>query len=129
MTVREQLFTLLRNLRWIIVLSVLLSVLLYLPDQIRELYRIAADDAGWVLAVKSGPNLRYDYGAFLLGRYPAERRGLADSPFQRSFRCHVLSSSASDCTDPIEKSVTFREPAGLRRVAVAKVFKLVSILK
>ncbi|WP_291856639.1 hypothetical protein [Bradyrhizobium sp.] len=48
MTVREQLFTLLRNLRWIIVLSVFLSVLLYLPDQIRELYRIAADDAGWV---------------------------------------------------------------------------------
>jgi predicted chitinase len=48
MTVREQLFTLLRNLRWIIVLSVFLSALLYLPDQIRELYRIAADDAGWV---------------------------------------------------------------------------------
>jgi hypothetical protein len=47
MTVREQLFTLLRNLRWIIVLSVLISILLYLPDQIRELYRIAADDAGW----------------------------------------------------------------------------------
>jgi predicted chitinase len=50
MTVREQLFTLLRNLRWIIVLSVLISILLYLPDQIRELYRIAADDAGWVTA-------------------------------------------------------------------------------
>jgi predicted chitinase len=48
MTVREQLFTLLRNLRWIIVLSLLISILLYLPDQIRELYRIAADDAGWV---------------------------------------------------------------------------------
>ena len=48
MTVREQLFTLLRNLRWIIVLSLFLSVLLYLPDQIRELYRIAADDAGWI---------------------------------------------------------------------------------
>ncbi|WP_407185371.1 hypothetical protein [Bradyrhizobium centrosematis] len=48
MTVREQLFTLLRNLRWIIVLSGALSVLLYLPDQIQELYRIAADDLGWV---------------------------------------------------------------------------------
>ncbi|SFV17312.1 hypothetical protein [Bradyrhizobium arachidis] len=48
MTVREQLFTLLRNLRWIIVLSVAISVLLYLPDQIQELYRIAADDLGWV---------------------------------------------------------------------------------
>ncbi|WP_271612548.1 hypothetical protein [Bradyrhizobium sp. CCBAU 21362] len=48
MTVREQLFTLLRNLRWIVVLSVAISVLLYLPDQIQELYRIAADDLGWV---------------------------------------------------------------------------------
>jgi hypothetical protein len=47
MTIREQLFTLLRNLRWIIVLSVLISILLFLPDQIRELYRIAADDIGW----------------------------------------------------------------------------------
>ncbi|WOH80467.1 hypothetical protein RX327_32560 [Bradyrhizobium sp. BEA-2-5] len=48
MTVREQLFTLLRNLRWIVVLSVAISILLYLPDQIQELYRIAADDIGWV---------------------------------------------------------------------------------
>ncbi|WP_225189333.1 hypothetical protein, partial [Bradyrhizobium sp. IC3195] len=48
MTVREQLFTLLRNLRWIAVFSVLISILLYLPDQIQELYRIAADDIGWV---------------------------------------------------------------------------------
>ncbi len=48
MTVREQLFTLLRNLRWIIVLSVVISILLFLPDQVRELYRIAADDIGWV---------------------------------------------------------------------------------
>ncbi|PAY08529.1 hypothetical protein CK489_12440 [Bradyrhizobium sp. UFLA03-84] len=47
MTVREQLFTLLRNLRWIIILSVAISVLLYLPDQIQELYRIGADDIGW----------------------------------------------------------------------------------
>ncbi|MGF6313265.1 putative chitinase [Bradyrhizobium sp. i1.8.4] len=48
MTVREQLFTLLRNLRWIVVLSVAISILLYLPDQIQELYRIAADDIGWL---------------------------------------------------------------------------------
>ncbi|MET4331702.1 putative chitinase [Bradyrhizobium sp. i1.15.2] len=48
MTVREQLFALLRNLRWMIVLSVAISILLYLPDQIQELYRIAADDIGWV---------------------------------------------------------------------------------
>ncbi|MDA9463055.1 hypothetical protein [Bradyrhizobium sp. CCBAU 53415] len=48
MTVREQLFTLLRNLRWISVFSVVISFLLYMPDQIQELYRIAADDIGWV---------------------------------------------------------------------------------
>ncbi|MDA9503934.1 hypothetical protein XI09_03830 [Bradyrhizobium sp. CCBAU 11386] len=48
MSVREQLFTLLRNLRWITVLSIAISLLLYLPDQIQELYRIAADDIGWV---------------------------------------------------------------------------------
>ncbi|SCB51622.1 hypothetical protein GA0061098_10164 [Bradyrhizobium shewense] len=48
MTVREQLFTLSRNLRWIAIFSVFISVLLYLPDQIQELYRIAADDIGWV---------------------------------------------------------------------------------
>jgi predicted chitinase len=49
MSVRDQLFTLLRDLRWIIVLSLFLSVLLLLPDQILELYRIAADDAYWVV--------------------------------------------------------------------------------
>lgn len=48
MTVCEQLFALLRNLRWIIVLSIAISVLLYLPGQVQELYRIAADDVGWV---------------------------------------------------------------------------------
>ena len=47
MSVREQLFTLLRDLRWIIILSLFLSVVLFLPDQIHELYRIAADDPGW----------------------------------------------------------------------------------
>lgn len=47
MSVRDRLFTLLRNVRWMIVLSIFLSVVLYLPDQIRELYRIAADDFGW----------------------------------------------------------------------------------
>lgn len=48
MTEREKLYALFRNLRWIIVLSLLLSALLFLPGQIQELYRIAADDAGWV---------------------------------------------------------------------------------
>lgn len=48
MTIRQQLFTLLRNLRWIIAIAAVICVLLYLPDQIRELYRIAAADAGWI---------------------------------------------------------------------------------
>ncbi|MHB0773074.1 hypothetical protein ACYCVF_31090 [Bradyrhizobium sp. 1.29L] len=48
MTGREHLFALMRDLRWIIVLSVLLSCLLFAPGQIQELYRIAADDYGWV---------------------------------------------------------------------------------
>jgi predicted chitinase len=48
MTIRQQLFTLLRNLRWIIAICAVISLLLYLPDQIRELYRIAAADAGWI---------------------------------------------------------------------------------
>ena len=50
MTTREQLFMLLRNLRWLIAISVVISALLFLPDQIRELYRIAAADAGWIAA-------------------------------------------------------------------------------
>ena len=48
LTTREQVYALFRNLRWVIVLSLLLSALLFLPGQIQELYRIAADDAGWV---------------------------------------------------------------------------------
>ena len=51
MTTREQLFELLRNLRWLIAISLVISLALFLPDQIRELYRIAAADTGWI-AVK-----------------------------------------------------------------------------
>jgi predicted chitinase len=43
---RDQFFALARNLRWIIVLSLALSALLVVPDQILELYRIAAGDIG-----------------------------------------------------------------------------------
>jgi hypothetical protein len=51
MVTREQLlslFTLLRNARWIIILSLSISLLLFIPAQIQELYRTAADDYGWV---------------------------------------------------------------------------------
>lgn len=48
MTGWERFFALMRDLRWIIVLSLVLSCLLCLPGQIQELYRIAADDYGWV---------------------------------------------------------------------------------
>jgi predicted chitinase len=50
MTTREQLFELLRNLRWLIAISLVISLALFLPDQIRELYRIAAADTGWIAA-------------------------------------------------------------------------------
>lgn len=46
-TVREP-FAFMGDIRWIIALSLLLSVVLCLPAQIQELYRIAADDIGWI---------------------------------------------------------------------------------
>src|SRR5215467_10096939 len=47
MTSREQIFAVFRDLKWIIAVSLVISVALYLPDQVRELYRISAADAGW----------------------------------------------------------------------------------
>jgi hypothetical protein len=41
-----QLNLIFRNLKWIIISSALISVLLFLPDQVRELYRVAADENG-----------------------------------------------------------------------------------
>ena len=45
-----QLNLIFRNLKWIIINSALISVLLFLPDQVRglyrELYRVAADENG-----------------------------------------------------------------------------------
>ncbi|MBH5371095.1 hypothetical protein [Bradyrhizobium glycinis] len=52
MIVREELLASLRNHGWIVVLSVVIFTLLYMPDQIEELYRIAAEDMGQVTAVK-----------------------------------------------------------------------------
>src|SRR5262245_59221671 len=49
MTSREQIFAVFRNLKWIIAVSLVLSVALYLPDQVRELYRISAADVGWTM--------------------------------------------------------------------------------
>ncbi|MCA1510540.1 hypothetical protein [Bradyrhizobium sp. NBAIM01] len=46
--VREQVFASMRKHRGIVVLSVVISTLLYMPDQIEELYRIASDDRGRV---------------------------------------------------------------------------------
>jgi predicted chitinase len=48
MTSREQIFAIFRDLKWIIAVSLVISVALYLPDQVRELYRISAADAGWM---------------------------------------------------------------------------------
>jgi len=48
MTSREQIFAIFRDLKWIIAVSLVISVALYLPDQVRELYRISAADTGWM---------------------------------------------------------------------------------
>lgn len=42
---RVQIFFLLRNAKWIIVFSLLLAVILFIPDQTKELYRIAYSDS------------------------------------------------------------------------------------
>jgi predicted chitinase len=42
----EDIFTVFRDLKWLVVISVVISLMLYLPDQVRELYRISAADGG-----------------------------------------------------------------------------------
>lgn len=44
---REHLFQLLRDIKWFILISILLSVLLYAPDQISELYRYTYASVCW----------------------------------------------------------------------------------
>jgi len=44
LTSREQFYQIFRDTKWMIAISLLLSVLLFLPDQIRELYRIVVAD-------------------------------------------------------------------------------------
>lgn len=48
-TAWNQVSTLFRNLKWIIAISLAISVGLYLPDQVRELYRISAGQGGMTL--------------------------------------------------------------------------------
>ena len=43
-TSREQIYQIARDTKWMIAVSVFLSVILFLPDQIRELYRIVVAD-------------------------------------------------------------------------------------
>jgi hypothetical protein len=62
---RMQVFSLLSACKWIIFLSLLFSAILYLPDQIRELYRIAyanrtfTDLADEISQKAEGPGLKY----------------------------------------------------------------------
>ena len=46
-----QLNTIFGNLKWIIITSLLISALLFLPAQVLELYRIAADEGGTHIAI------------------------------------------------------------------------------
>ncbi|MBI3699104.1 MAG: hypothetical protein HY242_01485 [Afipia sp.] len=50
MTTRAQFFLFLRNCRWVIAVAAFVSLLLAGPDQVHELYRIAAADYGWQMA-------------------------------------------------------------------------------
>lgn len=76
---REQLFLIFRNLKWMILLSAMISVVLYLPDQVRELYRIAAADGGWIAAKEfiaiAVIALALRFGAFQLAAATSEEIG------------------------------------------------------
>ena len=45
MRAREQIYVLLKDAKWIIAVSLLLAVVLGVPDQIKELYRIEYSDS------------------------------------------------------------------------------------
>jgi predicted chitinase len=52
MTKRAQFYEIIRDLKWIIIISILICVLLYVPDQVSELYRISATEDGSVAAAQ-----------------------------------------------------------------------------
>ncbi len=52
-TVRLQIFRVLRDTKWMILVSVLVSVILYAPDQLREIYRIVDADLSFVGVVRT----------------------------------------------------------------------------
>jgi hypothetical protein len=52
MTSREQIFAIGRDLKWIAGISLFISALLVVPDQVYELYRVSAADGNWVLATE-----------------------------------------------------------------------------
>lgn len=43
----QEVFKVFRNLKWIIAISLVISLALFLPAQVQELYRISAADGGW----------------------------------------------------------------------------------
>jgi predicted chitinase len=45
---RDQIYVLLRDTKWMIAIALLLSVILFLPDQIRELYRVFSADITFI---------------------------------------------------------------------------------
>src|SRR5436190_12554041 len=49
---RDQIFHLIADLKWVIAISALMSVLLWLPDQVRELYRVSVLDASVTVEAK-----------------------------------------------------------------------------
>src|SRR6188768_1956994 len=53
MPARLQIFGVLSDTKWMIVVSVLLSLILYAPDQLREIYRIIYADFAFVGLVRA----------------------------------------------------------------------------
>jgi hypothetical protein len=45
---RDQIYLLFRESKWMITIAVLLSAILFLPDQIRELYRVFSADITFI---------------------------------------------------------------------------------
>jgi predicted chitinase len=77
---RDQVLNLLRNLRWMISISLLISWLLYAPDQVHELYRVLATDSTWLGEIAFFVPLASIAGLIWFGSFVLVRMTLVDSP-------------------------------------------------
>lgn len=79
MTSREQIFAIGRDLKWIAAISLFISALLLVPDQVYELYRLSAADGNWVmvkeLSAVTFMGLAIWFGALLIAAESAKLIG------------------------------------------------------